>query len=381
MAAILLCGGCVAGLAGCEAAHGKDQEPGKRAAGIPAGVAMVVEKDIIEKQVFSGRLEAVDRVEIRARVPGYITEMHFEAGKLVEKGALLFVIDPRPYQVELNRATAALASARAKAELAQVELSRAEKLLVDKAIAQREYDERASALKESNANAQAAVAQVEAARLNLSYTRVTAPVAGRVSKEEITPGNLITPAQVLTSVVSTKRIYASFDGDEDTYLRVAAAARQGKAVPVRIALANEQGFPREGRLQFVDNQLDTRAGSIRMRAVFDNADGTLAPGLFARVQLPVANAPVRSLLVDDAAIGTDQDRKFVYVLGAGNKAEYRTIGVGPMDAGLRVVRTGLQPGERIVVNGLQRVHPGDAIAEQAVAMNAAAASPAGKETR
>ncbi len=199
----------------------------------------MVEKTITETQEFSGRLEAIEQVQIRPRVAGFITAINFKPGSQVKKGDVLFVIDPRPFQAEANRAEAAAGSARAKADLAKVELARAEKLLADKAIAQREYDASSSSLKQLDADARAAQAQFEAARLNLSYTQVTSPINGRVSKAEITLGNLVDASAVLTSVVSLDQIYASFDGDEETYLRVGAAAHQGKPATVKIGLANE----------------------------------------------------------------------------------------------------------------------------------------------
>ncbi|HAV35489.1 MAG TPA: efflux transporter periplasmic adaptor subunit, partial [Massilia sp.] len=321
-------------------------------------------------QEFSGRLEAIERVEIRSRVSGFITAVNFKPGSEVKKGDVLFVIDPRPYQAEAARAEANAASTRAKLELARRELARAESLLADKAIAKREYDEAAAAQKELEANAAAAQAQLEAARLNLAYTRVTSPIDGRVSKAEITLGNLVDASAVLTSVVSLDRIYASFDGDEETYLRVGARAQQGAPVAVRVGLANEEGFPHEGKLEFVDNQLDARTGSVRMRAAFDNADRTLAPGLFARIQLGAADSS-KAILISDRAVATDQSRKYVFVVGADSKAEYRPVTLGPAVDGLRVVRAGLKGGEKIVVNGLQRVRPGAPIAARMVAMDAA----------
>jgi len=307
-------------------------------------------------------------VEIRPRVSGFITAVNFKPGSEVKKGDVLFVIDPRPFQAEASRADAAANSARAKADLAKLELARAEKLLADKAIAQREFDERASALKELDATARAASSAAEAARLNLSYTQVTSPINGRVSKAEITLGNLVDPNAVLTSVVSLDKIYASFDGDEDTFLRVGGQAYKGQPVTVKVGLANEAGFPHEGKLEFVDNQLDTRTGSVRMRATFDNKDRALVPGLFARVQLDGGTATRTSLLINDRAVGTDQNRKFVFVVGAENKAEYRPVVLGPNIEGLRVVRDGLKAGEKIVVNGLQRVRPGAPITPQMVDM-------------
>jgi multidrug efflux system membrane fusion protein len=333
---------------------------------------VVIDRQITETQEFSGRLESIERVDIRSRVGGYITAVNFQPGGKVKKGQMLFVIDPRPFQAEANRAEAAAVSARAKADLARLELTRAEKLLADKAIAQREYDERAAGVKELDANARAAAAQSDTAKLNLGYTQVTAPIDGRVSKAEITLGNLIDPTAILTSVVSDDKIYASFDGDESTYLSVGANAHGGHPVKVRIGLASETGFPHEGQLEFVDNQLDVRSGAVRMRAVFANADNLLVPGLFAKVQLETSasnKARANAVLINDQAISTDQSRKFVYVVTADNKAEYRQVMLGQTADGLRVVRSGLKAGEKIVVNGLQRVHQGSQLAPQIVAMD------------
>jgi multidrug efflux system membrane fusion protein len=354
-------------LSGCDSATGKTAEA-PAAGGPPVSAAVVVEKSITETQQFSGRLEAIEQVQIRSRVAGFITAINFKPGSQVKKGDVLFVIDPRPFQAEADRAEAAAGSARAKADLAKLELNRAEKLLADKAIAQREYDERASIFKQLDADARAAQAQHEAARLNLGYTRVQSPINGRVSKAEITLGNLVDASAVLTSVVSLEHIYASFDGDEETYLRVGAAAHQGKPATVRIGLANEEGFPHEGKLEFVDNQLDARSGSVRMRATLANADGVLVPGLFARVQLAGSGNASNALLINERAVSTDQNRKFVFVVDKDNKAEYRPVVLGPMVDGLRVVRDGLKPGEKIVVNGLQRVRPGAPITPNVVAM-------------
>jgi multidrug efflux system membrane fusion protein len=360
-------------LSGCsDASAGKDA-PSAASQGTPVSASVLVEKSVIETQEFSGRLESIESVQIRSRVAGYITEIHFEPGAKVKKGQLLYVIDPRPFQAEADRAEAAAAAARARADLAKIELVRAEKLLADKAIAQREYDERAAGLKELDANARAAKAQYENAKLNLGYTHVMSPIDGRVAKQEITVGNLIDPSAVLTSVVSDDRIYASWDGDESTYLRVGAQAHAGKPVKVRIGLASETGFPHEGKLEFVDNKLDVRTGAVRMRAVITNADNLLVPGLFAKVQLESGsgeNAKTNALLVNERAIGTDQSRKFVYVVNAEGKAEYREVMLGQTIDGLRIVRSGLKAGEKVVVNGLQRVKPGASLAPQLVAMDA-----------
>ena len=368
-------------LIGCDRAGGQSAAAAPPPA--PVSAATVIEQDIVETQEFSGRLEAVERVEIRPRVPGYITAVQFTPGTLVKKGQALFTIDPRPYQTELERAEANVHSARARAGLAKVELERAERLLADRAIASREFDERAAAQKELDAAARSAQAEAATARLNLGYTRVTSPIDGRASKAEITVGNLVDQNAVLTSVVSTQRIYASFDGDEDTYLRV--RSRRGTApqapVTVRIGLANEAGFPHAGKLEFVDNRLDPATGSVRMRATFANEDGTLVPGLFARVQIAAGKhgegngGAARALLIHDRAVSTDQDRKFVYVVKNG-KAEYRPVVLGPVADGLRVVRKGLAPGEQIVVGGLQRVRTGAPLQPRLVPMNAEPDAPA-----
>ncbi len=367
-------------LAGCSDANSKNEAAAAAPAGPPVSAAVVVEKQVAETQEFSGRLEAVETVEIRPRVSGYITAVNFKPGAEVKKGDVLFVIDPRPYQAEADRAGAAANAARARADLARLELQRAERLLADKAIAQREFDEKAAAQKELDASARAAQAQFEAARLNLSYTRITAPIDGRVSKAEITLGNLVDASAVLTSVVSTDRIYASFDGDEQTYLRVGARAQRAQPAVVKVGLANDEGFPHEGKLEFVDNQLDARTGSVRMRATLANPDRSLVPGLFARVQVGSGVAD-KTIVINDRAVGTDQSRKYVVVVGADGKAEYRPVTLGPVVDGMRVVRSGLKAGEKIVVNGLQRVRPGSPVTPQIVPMDAPATAAAAKDTK
>jgi multidrug efflux system membrane fusion protein len=365
--AALVLAGVAMTLSGCDESKAAASAP----AGPPVTAATVLERQISETEEFSGRLEAVERVDIRSRVGGFVVSSNFTPGSIVKKGDLLFVIDARPFQAEASRAEAAASSAKARADLAKLELARAERLLADKAIAQREFDEKAAGLKELDANVRAAQASLQAARLNVGYTRVLSPINGRVSKAEVTPGNLVDGAVILTSVVSNNPIYASFDGDEDTYLRVARVAQKGAPVMVKVGLANEEGFPHSGKLEFVDNTLDAKTGSVRMRATFDNSDNTLVPGLFARVQLGGGDgAQTRAILISDRAVGTDQNRKFVYVIKADSTAEYRNVTLGPVIDGLRVVRTGVKPGEKIVVNGLQRVQPGAAVTATVVAMDA-----------
>lgn len=350
------------------------QEAAKQAGGPPITAAAVIERSIVETQEFTGRLEAVDRVEIRPRVAGFISKVNFKPGALVKKGQVLFVVDPRPYEAEARRTEASAVAARAKADLARTELARAEKLVAEKAVSQRDADEKAANAKELEATARAAQAAYDAAKLNLGFTAVTSPIDGRVSKAEVTLGNLVDGNAILTSVVSADPIYASFDGDEDTYLRVGALSRAGKPVSVRIGLANESGFPHEGKLEFVDNRVDPATGSVRMRATFKNVDNALAPGLFAHVQLEAGNGTggeTSAAMISDRAVGTDQNRKFVFVVNGDGKAEYRPVRLGPVIDGLRVVREGVKPGEKIVINGLQRVHPGAPVAAKEVPMEAA----------
>ena len=372
IAALAIAGLAGAGITGCADATSNDAPAAAAPSAPPVTSAVVIQRAVTETQEFSGRLEAIEVVAIRPRVSGYITAVNFKPGAEVKKGEVLFVIDPRPYQAEADRTKAVAAAAQARADLARLELQRAERLLADKAIAQREFDERSAGQKELDASVRAAQAEHETARLNLAYTRVTSPIDGRVSKAEITLGNLVDATAVLTSVVSLERIYASFDGDESTYLRVSRRTNAGQPVDVKVGLAGEEGFPHSGKLEFVDNQLDSRSGSVRMRATLANTDRALAPGLFARVQI-AGGAPTPQILIVDRAINTDQDRKFVYVVDKDGKAEYRSVKLGPLDDGLRIVREGLKPGEKIVVNGLQRVRPGAPIAAQVVPMVATAA--------
>ncbi|MEA3112371.1 MAG: rane fusion protein multidrug efflux system [Caballeronia sp.] len=335
-------------------------------------VAMVVSKTITDYQNYSGRLEAVDKVEIRPLVPGTIVAVHFADGALVKKGDALFTIDPRPYVAAVDQAAAQLAAAQARNGYTSTDAARAERLLADNAIAKRDYDEKQNASHEAAANLKAAQAALETAKINLTYTQITAPVSGRVSRAEMTVGNIVSTgssAPLLTTLVSVSPIYASFDVDEQTYLRY--LSRDSRAsVPVSLGLANEEGFSREGKVASVDNQLNTGSGTIRVRARFDNADASLVPGLYARIKVG-GGTPHPAVLIDDAAIGTDQDKKFVMVVDADNRVQYREVTPGTLSEGMRVIVKGLQPGERIVVNGLQRVRPNDVVKANSVAMASA----------
>jgi len=363
-------------LSGCKS----EATPAAAPAATTVSVAAALQRQVTQWDDFTGRLEAVESVEIRPRVTGYIESVNFAEGGIVHKGDLLFVIDPRPYQAELDKAEAELTRAKARVELAQSDVVRSEKLLSIKAVSQEEYDQRVNASREARANVEAAHAAAEVARLNLSFTRVTSPITGRVSKAAVTAGNLVTggssTATLLTTVVSVDPIYVSFEGDEQVYLKYTELARRGErpssrdaANPVKMGLANEDGYPHTGRMVFVDNRIDPRTGTIRARAAFDNKDGYLTPGLFARVKLFGHNT-FPAVLVDDRAVGTDQSQKFVYVVDADNKVSYRTVKIGRLTNGLRIVQEGLAAGETVVVNGLQRVHPGQIVAPQRVAMDA-----------
>jgi len=348
-------------------------------------VAEVLTRPVTDFDQFTGRIAPVERVELRPRVSGYIAAVNFTQGREVRKGQLLFTIDPRPYEAELKRAQAELAHARSAQALAKSENERAVKLFDAHAISREEYDTRVAGNEQAASNVQVAEAAVDTAALNLSFTRVEAPISGLVGKAEITTGNSVTAGQtLLASLVSVDPVYVEFDGDEQAYLKYQALARQGHATwpganardgasPLWVGLADEAGHPHQGKLVFLDNQLDPATGTIHARGVLDNHDRVFTPGMFARVQL-AGSGQYDALLIRDSAVGTDQSVKFVYVVGADGKVEYRQVKLGPAVDELRVVRAGLKPGETIVVNGLQRVRPGAAVNPQKVAM---AESPAG----
>jgi membrane fusion protein, multidrug efflux system len=334
-------------------------------------VATVVQKTITDWQTYSGRLQAVDKVDVRPLVSGTIVAVNFQDGALVKKGDVLFVIDPRPYQAEVDRAAAQLAAAQSRAGYAQSDWERAQRLIGDNAIAKRDYDEKQNNAREASANVKAAQAALEAAQINLGYTKIVAPVSGRVSRAEITLGNVVNAgasAAPLTTLVSVSPIYAEFDADEQTYLQYISQVKNDSKVPVELGLANETGYSRKGVIQSVDNRLDTSSGTIRVRARFDNTDGALVPGLYARVKVG-GSEPHAALLIDDAAIGTDQDKKFVFVVDKDDHVVYREIQQGDLQGNLRVVKGGLHAGDRIVVNGTQRVRPGAQIRAHMVPMN------------
>lgn len=335
-------------------------------------VAPVVQREVAEWDEFTGHFEAVGSVEVRPRVGGFVQQVEFVEGAIVRKGDVLFVIDQRPYEAEAARAEAELERARTRKQLADGEAERAQKLVGTQAISREELDARSSGRADADASIRAAEAAVRMARLNLEWTVVRAPISGRVSRAEVTPGNLVQPGQsLLTTIVSVDPIYVYFDSDEQSYLKyMQGAGARARSRPVFVGLANESGFPHEGRLDFVDNRIDRSAGTVRVRAVLANRNGTFAPGLFARVRLAAGERRPASL-IQDQSIGTDQDRKFVLVLKTDNTVEYRAIRIGRVVDGLRTVESGLKPGERVVINGMMRVRPGMKVTATDAAMVAA----------
>ena len=345
------------------------------AAAVPApsvSVATVVSRQISDSDEFTGRFEAVERVEIRPRVTGYIASVNFVQGREVNKGEVLFVIDQRPYEADLKHAEAELEQARSQLSLATSEQDRANKLQAAHAISREELESRESALEQAHANVTGAQAAVDSAQLNMSFTRVTAPITGVVSRAEITAGNLVTSGQtLLTTVVSVDPIYVSFQGDEQGFLNFMNYARKGGDAeathPVFVGLANEEGYPHQGAIAFVDNEIDGATGTVRARGRLDNHDREFTPGMFARVKV-VGAKTFPALLINESAVGTDQGLKYVLRVGNDNAIEYRQVKLGPVVDGLRVVREGLNAGDTIVVNGLQHVRPGMTITPQRVAM-------------
>ena len=331
-------------------------------------VSQPVAREVVEWDEYTGRIEAVDSVEIRARVSGYLQSVHFTDGAIVEKGALLFVIDPRPYQAELGRAKAALEQAMARYERTQKDLARAQQLVRSRAISQEELDTRSADRREAEESVQAARAAVEATRLNVEFTEVKAPISGRISRQLVTEGNLINggtaQATLLTTIVSLDPIYGYFEVDERSYLKYTRLWRNGTGpgsrgvkIPVTLGLANETGFPHQGHLDFIDNRLDPNTGTMTGRAIFPNPNLPLVPGLIARIRLP-GSGRYGTLLIPDEAIGTDQTQRFAFVVNDQNTVEYRRLELGPIIGGLRVIRDGLKPEEWVIVNGVQRVRAG-----------------------
>lgn len=366
----------LAALVAVLAACARSQATGKPAAPPAPEVTVggVIAKPLRDWEEFSGRLQAVDSVEIRPRVAGFIDSVQFTEGARVKKGQLLFRIDPRPFQAEVNRLSAELRRARSQSALAASNHERGKRLVAQHMISQQDFDQLATTASTSTDDIGAAAAALETARLNLEFTEVRSPIDGRVSRALITAGNLVSNTSVLTTVVSDDPVYAYFDADEQTYLKFASHAgsddgTNGSRDSVFMGLIDEEGYPHAGRLDFVDNQVDPQSGTIRGRAVFDNKDGRFTPGLFARIKLVGGDAR-QTILIDERAVGTDLGKKFVLALRADNTLEYRPVTLGASVDGLRVVSTGLDPADVVVINGLQHVKPGITVTPTKVAMDA-----------
>ncbi|KHE02262.1 acriflavin resistance protein AcrA [Pantoea stewartii] len=362
-------------LSGCDTGQANSAPPPPP----EVSAAVVVTKPVSQWDSFNGRIETVESVQLRPRVSGYITTVNYHEGDEVKKGQVLFTIDDRSYRTALDQARASLARARSQASLTRSESARTEKLLGTQAVSREMWEQRRASASQAQADVQAAESAVAMAQLNLDFTRVTAPIDGRASRAMITAGNLVTAgdsASVLTTLVSQDKMVVYFDVDETTFLHYQGMARQGQqrhALPVEVALAGEQGYPHRGNVDFLDNQLNASTGTIRMRAQLDNHQRIFTPGLFARVRLP-GRATFNALLIDDKAVLTDQDRKYVYIVDAQGKAQRRDIKPGAMADGLRIVEAGLQAGDRVIVAGLQKVFmPGMPVTAKTVDMAATAA--------
>lgn len=358
------------------AACGAKEDPSKQGGGPPAvSVAPVVKRQVQEFDEFTGRLEAPHTVDVRSRVTGNLVKVHFKEGQVVRKGEPLFTIDPRPYAAEVARAEAQLQSARTQFELNKSEFARAEKLVAVRGVSQQELDQLRAAVANSQSSIRAGEAALTQARLNLEFTNITSPVEGRTSRANVTEGNLVNAGEpVLTTVVSTDKVYAYFDASEALYLKYMRAARDGTRTSSRdtpnviyLGLANEEGFPHEGKMDFVDNRLNPATASLRGRAVFENKDGLFTPGLFARLKL-VGSGKYMATVIADRALTTDQTRKVVLVVGKNNIVEQREVKPGALIDGMRVVE-GVKEGELVIVDGLLRAFPGAPVTPQVLKVN------------
>jgi RND family efflux transporter MFP subunit len=341
--------------------------PAQQQGPLPVNVITAVEKEVTEWDEFTGRIEAVESVDVRPRVSGYITEIHFKAGAVVHKGDLLFVIDPRPYQADLDRATANFEQAEAQVKLAQIDFKRTQALRQKNVVSPEEFDQKAASLQQAEASGRSAKAARDSAVLNLDFTRITSPITGRVSNERVTIGNLVTAGStdtVLTTVVSVDPFYVYIDADENSLLKYLKLREEGKRksavdgqIPAFIELANETGFPHEGYIDFVDNRLDPNTGTQRARGVFKTWNERLAPGFFVRMRIP-GGGKYRAVLIDDKVISSQQGVKYVFVVKADNTIEHRNIETGAIFDGKRIVKKGLKDGEKVVSTRLQIVQPG-----------------------
>jgi RND family efflux transporter MFP subunit len=378
------------GLAGC--ARPPSQAPA--AAPPPVTVSYPVEREVTDYADFTARTAAVDSVELRARVSGYLDNVNFKEGALVKKGDVLFEIDPRPYEAEVKIAKGTVANAEASLELANADFERGRRMLSGQAISREDYDTRAAMKHQAAAQISSSKGTLERTELNLGFCKVSAPISGRISRYYVTVGNLVQSGDVtgvsstlLTTLVSVDPMYAYFDVDEHTVLRVRQLIREGKLgtpdhveIPVWLGLANEDGHPHRGTINFIDNQVTPKTGTLKVRGVFPNQDEALSPGYFARVRVPIG-APHTALLVSERALDTDQGQKVVYVVDKDNRVVSRPVRLGALHDGLREVTDGLKPGERMIVDGLQQVRPGVTVEPNLVDMPASKAGKADQTAR
>ncbi|MGZ8158999.1 MAG: efflux RND transporter periplasmic adaptor subunit [Methylobacter sp.] len=331
-------------------------------------IAQPLSQEVTEWDEYTGRIEAVNSVDVRARVSGYLDKVNFKAGDKVRKGDLLFLIDPKPFTAQLNYAQAELERAKSRHELAKNDLERAERLFKAKAISEEEHDARSKGLRETVAAVQSAEANVYTARLNLEYTQVRSPIDGRIGRELITVGNVVNggggDATLLTFIVSTDPVYVYADADERSVLKYRRQAHKGgrgslgdERTPVELAVADEAGFPHQGHLDYISPREDAATGTLALRGVFANPDELLSPGFFARMRVR-ASAPYPAILLPDRAIGTDQAQRFVWVVNQDNQVEYRKVELGAHIGESRVITEGLKPEEWAVIEGIQKIRPG-----------------------
>ncbi|PKR50737.1 efflux RND transporter periplasmic adaptor subunit [Thalassospira marina] len=390
--AIALVAAGVAGVVPVPFIHAEEQQeapaPAQAPKPVPATVAEIHNQNITRWSSFSGRLEAIDRVEIRPRVAGAIESVHFREGDLVKQGDLLFTLDPAPFETEVARAEAAVFSAQSRLKLATTELDRGNELWKTRVITRTVLDQRQETKQNAEADLRSAQAQLRSAKLNLGYTEIRAPISGRVGDIRLTPGNLVAAganSEILTTLVSVDPIYATFDVNEQALLL--AMHQNGEPsvdavqqIPVQLSSDFIGPDVIKGHVQMIDNEFNPRSGTIRVQAVFDNTRGRLVPGQFARLELGQASAG-KAIMVAERAVGTDQDKKFVLVVNPQNVVEYREIRVGGEQDGLRIVTSGLEEGERIVVEGLQHIRPGMTVAPEVVSMDRRSMVDAGDEAK
>ena len=366
--------------AGCDQPGATPQQQTKGpAALLSVTVSTPLRRQVVEWDEYTGRFDSIETVEIRARVSGYLNEVHFKDGQTVKQGDLLFVIDPRPFERTLEQAQAELEQANTRVKNASLDVTRGQPLLERRIISEKSFDDRENLVRDAQAQVKVGEAKVKTAELDLSFTRITSPLTGRISRNQVSIGNWVSAggtssSTLLSTIVSQDPIHIYFDVSENNYIKYKRLAERGEGAgaadmgaTVEIALPDERGYPHKGKLDFLDNRLDQSTGTLRARAVVSNKSGLFSPGLFARVRVTGA-APYAAVLLPDEAIGSDQTNKFVYVVDADGAVARKTVKLGPLHEGLRVVREGLQPDEWVITKGLQRARPGIKVAPNKVAL-------------